>query len=90
MEKKKWSNSKIFLLAVAALVTVGSNLATGWLSGQGVTTDQLDAVAATQPAVAEAIDKYQHGQGILQSVTTLAFAAIAVFRTWFTSKALQF
>ena len=90
MEKKKWYQSKIFLLAVAALATVGTNLANGWLSGQGVTTEQIDAVAATQPAVAEAIEKYQHGQGILQSIMTLSFAAIAVFRSWFTNKILQF
>ena len=86
MENKKWYNSKILILAITAVFTVGTNLVTGWLSGQGVTQEQMDVVAATQPAVAEAIEKYQHGQGIVQSISLLAFSAIAVFRAWFTTK----
>lgn len=90
MQKKPWTKSKILILAITAIFTVGTNLVTGWLSGQGVTQEQMDVVAATQPAVSEAIEKYQHGQGIVQSISILAFSAIAVWRTWFTSKVLQF
>lgn len=89
MEKKPWYKSKIFLLAVTAVFTIGTNLATGWVTGQGVTPDQIDAVANTQPAVAEAIHDYQAGQGLLNSISILAFAAIAVFRRWFTSALLS-
>lgn len=90
MEKKKpWYQSKIVLLVLAALATVGTNLLTGFISGQGVSSDQLEAVAATQPAVAEAIEKYQSGQGLIQSITVVVFAVIGVIRKWFTTSLLS-
>ncbi len=88
-QKKPWYQSKIVLLVLGALSTVGANLLTGFISGQGVTKDQLDAIAATQPAVAEAIQKYQDGQGLLTSLTVVAFAAIGVIRKWFTTSLLN-
>lgn len=88
-QKKPWYQSKIVLLVLAALSTVGANLLTGFISGQGVTTEQLDAVAATQPAVAEAIEKYQQGQGLLQAISVVVFAAIGVIRKWFTTSLLN-
>jgi hypothetical protein len=88
-QKKPWYQSKIVLLAITAFFTIGTNLATGWLTGQGVTQDQINAVAATQPAVAEAIDDYQAGQGVLNSVSVVVFASIALIRKWFTSSLLS-
>lgn len=89
MEKKPWYKSKIVVLAVTAIFTVGTNIATGWLSGQGVTQEQIEAVANTQPSVAEAIKDYQNGQGLLNSISVIAFAAIAVFRKWWTNTLLS-
>jgi hypothetical protein len=88
-QKKSWYKSKIVLLAITAFFTIGTNLATGWLTGQGVTQDQIEAVANTQPAVAEAIKDYQAGQGLLNSISVLTFAAIALLRKWFTSSLLS-
>lgn len=88
-QKKPWYKSKIVLLAITAFFTIGTNLATGWLTGQGVTQDQIEAVANTQPAVAEAIKDYQAGQGLLNSISVLTFAAIALLRKWFTSSLLS-
>jgi hypothetical protein len=89
MEKKPWYKSKIVLLALAAVLTIGGNALYGFLSGQGVTPEQLDAVANTQPAIAEAIKEYQEGQGILNSLSVVIFAAIAVIRRWFTISLLN-
>lgn len=85
MKKKPWYQSKIFVLSVVAVLTIGGNYLTGWFTGQGVTQEQIDAVAAVQPAVAQAIEKYQHGAGLLESLSMLAFAFIGVWRKWFTS-----
>lgn len=89
MEKKPWHKSKIFLLAVTAVCTIGANLATGWVTGQGVTEEQINAVSATQPAIADAIHNYQSGQGVLNSLSAVAFAVIAVWRKWFTTSLLS-
>lgn len=89
MDKKPWYKSKIFVLAVTAVFTIGTNLATGWVTGQGVTQEQIDAVSATQPAIADAIHDYQAGQGILNSLTAVAFTLVALWRKWFTTSLLS-
>lgn len=87
-EKKPWYKSKIFLLAVTAVATIGTNLLTGFITGNGVTQDQIEAVAATQPAIATAIENTQNGGNILQSLSTLAFGLIGLWRLWFTKSVI--
>lgn len=88
MEKKPWHKSKIFLLAVTAIATIGANLLTGFVTGNGVTEGQIEAIAATQPAVANAIQDVQNGGNILQGLSTLAFSLIGVWRIWFTTSVI--
>lgn len=86
--KKPWYQSKILLVALAGVATIGANLLTGFLSGQGVTEEQIAVVAATQPAVASAIQHYQEGQSLFQVLSEGAFALIAVWRAWFSGSKL--
>lgn len=84
-QKKPWYSSKIILIALTGLVTIGANLLTGFITGNGVTSDQIEAVAQIQPAVADAIQKHQAGEGIIEAISGVFFAAIVLFRRWFTS-----
>lgn len=85
MESKKWYQSKIVLLSLSTILIVGGNLLTGFLTGQGVTPEQLDAVAAAEPEVAEAIERVQTGDSILQIVAGLFPTLVLILRVWFTS-----
>ena len=87
-QKKPWYLSKIALLAFTAAVVIGGNLATGFITGAGVTQEQIDAVATIQPAVADTIKDVKAGQNIFQALTGLGFGLIGVWRLWFTSKVI--
>jgi hypothetical protein len=85
MESKKWYQSKIILLSLSTALVVGGNLLTGFLTGQGVTPEQLNAIAAAEPEVAEAVQRVQAGENILQIIAGLFPIAIMVLRLWFTN-----
>ncbi len=89
MEKKPWYKSKIALLAFTAVLVIGGNFLTGFITGNGVTQDQIDAIGTVQPQVATTIENVQHGQNIFQGLTTLAFGLIGVWRVWFTNKQIE-
>ena len=90
METKKWYQSKIVLLSLSTILVVGGNILTGFLTGQGVTPEQLDAVAAAEPEVAKAIERVQAGDSILQIVAALFPTIILILRVWFTNTAIAF
>ena len=58
----------------------------GFLGGQGVSLEQIQAVEQTQPIIAQAIKDYQSGGNILSLVGALGGALIIVARVWFTTK----
>lgn len=87
-EKKPWYKSKIALLALSSVAVFGSNFFTGWLSGQGVTPEQFDALQQAAPQALEAIKEASDAKDILSAVGALFGAAIFVFRKWFTTKLL--
>ncbi len=86
MEAKKWYNSKIVLLAVAITLVFGGNAVNTFLLGNGVSQDQIDALAANAPEIAA---KFQSVNSLGEFLT--AFGAVAgpllgILRIWFTSK----
>lgn len=83
---KPWYKSKIILLAVSAALVYGANLLTGFLSGAGVTPEQIQVIADTQPEIADAIQQYKDGQNILSVTLGVLFPAIiTVVRRWWTN-----
>ena len=88
MEQKKWYQSKIVLLSLSTVLVVGGNLLTGFLTGQGVTPDQLDAIAAAEPEVAEAVKRIQAGDSILQVIAGLFPVLVLILRVWFTNTSI--
>lgn len=83
---KPWYKSKIILLAAAAVLVYGSSLLITFLSGAGVTPEQIQVIADTQPDIADAIQQYKDGQNILSVTLGVLFPAIiAVVRRWWTN-----
>lgn len=85
MDTKPWYKSKITLLSLSGLLVFGSNLLAGWLTGAGVTPEQLDALQAAQPQVVNAVERIQQGEQILGVIGSLLSVGFGVFRVWFTS-----
>jgi len=82
--KKPWYKSKIILLALTVIGVFGGNYLFGFL-GANITREQLDAIAQSQPAVAEIIERLKSGESILSVVGSIIGVLILVFRAWFTT-----
>lgn len=83
---KPWYKSKIILLAVSAVAVFGTNALTGFLTGSGVTPEQIEVIRTVEPQIADAVEQYKNGNNILSvTVGVLIPALIAVARKWFTN-----
>jgi len=82
---KSWYQSKIVLLAFVMILVFGSNIAFGWLTGQGVTLDQIQAVEAVYPSLADAVKQLQDGTSVFNVLGVFMGALIAIARVWFTT-----
>lgn len=83
-EKKPWYKSKIILLALTIIGVFGGNYLFNFL-GANITREQLDAIAQSQPAVAEIIERLKSGESILSVVGSIIGVLILAFRAWFTT-----
>ena len=84
--KKPWYQSKTILFALTSVLVFGSNLLNGWLTMQGVTPEQFDAISQAEGPVRDAIDNVKDGGNVLSAVGALFGTAIIVIRAWFTNK----
>jgi hypothetical protein len=84
--KKPWWQSKTILLALTSVLVFGSNLLSGWLTMQGVTPEQVDAISQAEGPVRDAIENVKSGGNVLSAVGSLFGVAILVIRAWFTNK----
>jgi len=82
---KKWYQSKIFLLAAVMGLVGGADLAFGWLSGSGVTAEQINIIDATLPGTADAVKDAVAGKNYLGVITAIGGFVTAIWRAWFTS-----
>jgi len=80
-QSKKWYQSKIILFSIASILIFGSNLVLGFVTGNGVSQEQIDALAQAQPAVSESIQKLQSGSNILEVLGVALPPIIIIFRT---------
>lgn len=86
LPKKPWYKSKIILMALSGILVFGTNLLNGWLTGQGVTQEQLDALSTTAPTIVDTVERISDGENIINFVGIIYSAAMLIFRKWFTSK----
>lgn len=85
MEKKPWYKSKITLLGVV-IGTIGlTDLSFGWLSGQGVTAEQIQAVQTVLPNVSEQIKDAVEAKNYFGIITAVGGFVTAIWRVWFTN-----
>lgn len=85
--EKKWYQSKIFLLAVVMALVGATDLAFGWLSGAGVTPEQIQIIDATLPGTAEGVKDAVAGKNYFGIITAVGGFITAIWRAWFTSGA---
>lgn len=85
LPKKPWYQSKIILLALSGILVFGTNLLNGWLTGQGVTQDQLDSLTTTAPTIVDTVQRISAGESILNFIGIAYSAVMLIFRKWFTS-----
>lgn len=84
---KKWYQSKIFLLGVVMALVGGTDLAFGWLSGAGVTPEQISVIDATLPGTADAVKDAVAGKNYFAIITAVGGFFTAIWRAWFTTTA---
>lgn len=82
--EKKWYQSKIFLLAVVMALVGGTDLAFGWLSGSGVTPEQIQVIDATLPGTADSIKDAIAAKNHFAIITAIGGFVTAIWRAWFT------
>lgn len=83
---KPWHQSKIILLAGASVLIFGGNALSGFLTGAGVTPEQIDVIRSQQPQIAEAVEQFKTGQNILNTILgALMPALIMIARRWWTN-----
>lgn len=85
-EKKPFWKSKIILLALTLIGVFGGNYLFHFLS-TNVTQEQIDAIAQSQPMVAEIIERLKNGESILSLLGSIVGVLILVARAWFTTTA---
>ena len=90
MEKKPWYKSKIFLLGIAMAMVGGTDLATGWLSGNGITADQINVLETALPSAAENIKDAIEGKNYFGIITSVGGFLTAIWRKWFTNTTITF
>lgn len=83
-EKKPFWKSKIILLALTLIGVFGGNYLFRFL-GANVTQEQIDAIAQSQPMVAEIIERLKNGESVISLLGSIVGVLILVARAWFTN-----
>jgi hypothetical protein len=84
MQSKKWYQSKIVILAILLVFIGGSDLFTGWISGQ-LTVDQINTVTQAYPDLKDGLLKSVEGKNVFQAIQVLSGFVFAIWRVWFTN-----
>ena len=88
-QSKKWYQSKIALLGIVIALVGGTDFALGWISGQGVTVEQVQAVQTVYPQVAQGIKDAISSNNIFQALSVIAGSLTTVWRVWFTTAKIK-
>lgn len=84
---KKWYQSKIFLLGIVLGVVGATDLAFGWLSGHGVTAEQINVIQTTLPDLANNVKDAVIAKNYFGIITAVGGFVTAIWRYWFTEGA---
>lgn len=81
---KKWYQSKLVLLGLVMAIVGGVYLAYHWLSGAGVTPEQINAIETALPGTADAVKQAIEEKNYLAALTAIGGFLAFIWRTWFT------
>ena len=84
--KKKWYQSKLVWLSLIMALTGVTDLTTHWLSGQGVTNAQLQAIQTATPELFQGIKMAVVANNYFGIITAVGGFVGGIWRIWFTSK----
>lgn len=86
---KKWWQSKIVLLALALALVFGSNFVNVFLMQNGITDDQINAVAVNAPEIAAKLEGVNSLNELITALGAIIAPIIAIARIWFTNAQIQ-
>lgn len=89
MEKKPWYKSKITLAGLLLALAGISNWAVGFVTGTGVTPEQIAVINQQYPAIAEQVRQLAKGGEIFTGLTGLAGVLVAIWRVWYTRTEIE-
>lgn len=79
MEKKKWYQSKIMILALGTIVTLGSNLIWNW-AGTQLTPDEVAYIQQNAPAAADRVKQAVSTSDLFMALGAIGQFAIGLWR----------
>ena len=79
MEKKKWYQSKIMLLAVGTIVTLGSNLIWNW-AGTQLSSEEIAYIQQNAPESAEKVRDAIKTSDLFMALGAIGNFAIGLWR----------
>lgn len=89
MQKKPWYKSKITLLGILLGIIGVTDLTFGWLTGQGVTEDQIAAVQIAAPSAIDQIKAAEEGNNWFGIITVIGGFFSSIWRVWFTKTVIE-
>lgn len=89
MEKKPWYKSKITLAGIVLVLTAVTDAATGFLSGSGVTPEQIQTIQTAYPQAAEQIKDAVNGNDYFKAIAAVGGFLVSIWRVWFTNTVVE-
>lgn len=89
MEKKPWYKSKIVAAGLVLILTAVSDAVFGFVSGNGITVDQVQVIQTAYPAAAEGIKDAVAANDVFRALSAATGFLVAIWRVWFSPVAIQ-
>lgn len=89
MEKKPWYKSKITLAGIVLAITALTDAVTGFLSGSGVTPEQIAVIEQAYPQAADQIRDAVAGNDYFKALSGIGGFLVAIWRIWFTQSVVE-
>lgn len=89
MEKKPWYKSKITLAGIVLAITALTDAVTGFLSGSGVTPEQIAVIEQAYPQAADQIKDAVAGNDYFKAITAVGGFFVTIWRIWFSPSHIQ-
>lgn len=89
MEKKPWYKSKIVAAGLILAATAIGDAALGFVSGNGITVDQVQAIQTAYPAAARGVEDAVAANDVFRALSAITGFLVAIWRVWFSPVAIE-